>query len=244
VTESGVFAVFRDTDRLFYRQLFDAVFSTVPADLGIVVCRGPAAVHVCSGTASEVTLHVPAYDGDTLLSALLPLLPSTTQQRNCALPERRALLELLPQSLRQRLDAAHSSFGMVLHAEWGPCGLAVFLRHAESPPFSETDVPKFRAFEPLVALSVAEHLRRTELAGQSTDDANLQLDSCAEKLGRQERKIATLIANGYAVVNIAGITNLTEHTVRTYIRRIYKKLGVCNRAELVRCLLTGDRLAS
>ncbi|MET0595075.1 MAG: helix-turn-helix transcriptional regulator [Polyangiaceae bacterium] len=56
-------------------------------------------------------------------------------------------------------------------------------------------------------------------------------------LSARERSVARLLIKGYEPANIAAITGIAEHTVRTYIRRAYKKLGVCRRADLVRCLL-------
>ena len=57
-------------------------------------------------------------------------------------------------------------------------------------------------------------------------------------LSEQERMVARLLVRGYQPVNIAARTGVSENTVRTYIRRIYKKLRVSSRADLVRMLLT------
>jgi|SoiMethySBSTD1v2_1073268.scaffolds.fasta_scaffold04829_14 DNA-binding CsgD family transcriptional regulator len=59
-------------------------------------------------------------------------------------------------------------------------------------------------------------------------------------LSARERAVARLLIKGYEPANIAAITGIAEHTVRTYIRRAYKKLGVCRRADLVRRLLAPD----
>jgi DNA-binding CsgD family transcriptional regulator len=59
-------------------------------------------------------------------------------------------------------------------------------------------------------------------------------------LSARERSVARLLIKGYEPANIAAITGIAEHTVRTYIRRAYKKLGVCRRADLVRCLLAPE----
>jgi DNA-binding CsgD family transcriptional regulator len=59
-------------------------------------------------------------------------------------------------------------------------------------------------------------------------------------LSARERAVARLLIKGYEPANIAAITGIAEHTVRTYIRRAYKKLGVCRRADLVRRLLSPD----
>jgi DNA-binding CsgD family transcriptional regulator len=73
---------------------------------------------------------------------------------------------------------------------------------------------------------------RTAATTTSHDDTT---PSCA--LSKREQEIACLLVSGYAAVNVAAILSISEHTVRTYIRRLYRKLGVNNRAELVRqCL--------
>lgn len=52
-------------------------------------------------------------------------------------------------------------------------------------------------------------------------------------LSPREREIARLLANGYSLVNAAAILGLSDNTARTYLRRTYTKLGVCNRVQLV-----------
>jgi DNA-binding CsgD family transcriptional regulator len=58
-----------------------------------------------------------------------------------------------------------------------------------------------------------------------------------EGLSKREREIARLLVAGYSGVNVAAISGLSENTVRTYVRRLYAKLGVNNRADLVRKLV-------
>jgi DNA-binding CsgD family transcriptional regulator len=61
-----------------------------------------------------------------------------------------------------------------------------------------------------------------------------------EGLSRREREIARLLVAGYSGVNVAAIAGLSENTVRTYVRRLYGKLGVSNRADLVRKLVSPE----
>lgn len=61
-----------------------------------------------------------------------------------------------------------------------------------------------------------------------------------EGLSKREREIARLLVAGYSGVNVAAIAGLSENTVRTYVRRLYGKLGVNNRADLVRKLVTPE----
>jgi len=61
-----------------------------------------------------------------------------------------------------------------------------------------------------------------------------------EGLSKREREMARLLVAGYSGVNIAAIVGLSENTVRTYFRRLYAKLEVSNRADLVRKLVSPD----
>jgi DNA-binding CsgD family transcriptional regulator len=63
------------------------------------------------------------------------------------------------------------------------------------------------------------------------------LAGCASALAPRERQVARLLVDGYSNVNVAALCGVSSNTVRTLIRRVYRKLGVCNRAELVREML-------
>lgn len=59
-------------------------------------------------------------------------------------------------------------------------------------------------------------------------------DGESTKLSTRERQIAQLLATGYSTVNAAAILSLSENTIRTYVRRLYRKLEITNRADLTR----------
>jgi DNA-binding CsgD family transcriptional regulator len=65
-----------------------------------------------------------------------------------------------------------------------------------------------------------------------------------EGLSKREREIARLLVSGYSGVNVAALSGLSENTVRTYVRRLYGKLGVNNRADLVRKLVSPESASS
>jgi len=67
-----------------------------------------------------------------------------------------------------------------------------------------------------------------------------QKPAAMEGLSKREREIARLLVAGYSGVNVAAISGLSENTVRTYVRRLYAKLGVNNRADLVRKLVSPE----
>jgi DNA-binding NarL/FixJ family response regulator len=43
--------------------------------------------------------------------------------------------------------------------------------------------------------------------------------------------VLRLIAKGYKVPEAAGMLGLSPHTVSSYVREIYRKLGISSRAE-------------
>ena len=71
-----------------------------------------------------------------------------------------------------------------------------------------------------------------------------QRPAALEGLSKRERDIARLLIAGYSGVNVAAISGLSENTVRTYVRRLYSKLGVNNRADLVRKLMSPEPTSS
>lgn len=68
---------------------------------------------------------------------------------------------------------------------------------------------------------------------ESMSPSAFELAAMRYGLSAREREIAQLLIEGYAALNAAAILELSEHTVRTYVRRLYKKLNVSNRADLV-----------
>jgi len=51
-------------------------------------------------------------------------------------------------------------------------------------------------------------------------------------LSPRESDVASMAIQGYSVTNIAACLQLTENTVSTYLKRLYRKLRVSSRAEL------------
>lgn len=98
----------------------------------------------------------------------------------------------------------------------------------------------FQGLSQSTSSDVAPGAERPAVPGRSTDAKDARTRGL-EQLSPQERLVAGLLVNGYHVSNVAASTGLAHDTVRTYIRRIYRKLGVRNRADLVRTVLvTGD----
>jgi DNA-binding CsgD family transcriptional regulator len=50
-------------------------------------------------------------------------------------------------------------------------------------------------------------------------------------LTARERDVLRLIAKGYQAPEVADVLGLSRHTVRGYVRDVYRKLGISSRAE-------------
>jgi len=65
----------------------------------------------------------------------------------------------------------------------------------------------------------------------------------ANLLTKREEDLVRLVADGLSNRDIARQLNLSEHTVKNYVFRIFDKLGVSNRVELVLYALSNGRRA-
>lgn len=65
----------------------------------------------------------------------------------------------------------------------------------------------------------------------------LRLVSALDTLSPRERQVANLYADGATHKEIAKVAGLTPATTRHYLREAYAKLGVSNKAELVRLVV-------
>jgi DNA-binding CsgD family transcriptional regulator len=115
-------------------------------------------------------------------------------------------------------------------------------RRAGQSPFSEADLNRLDGLRSVIALAVVEHLRAVAAERKESEwRAPAQRGSGpasapSMRISRREREVGELLADGYSALNIAALTGLSEGTVRTYVRRLYRKLGVCSRVAMVRAM--------
>ena len=62
-------------------------------------------------------------------------------------------------------------------------------------------------------------------------------------LTKREEEIVRMLAEGLPNLEIAGALHLSPHTVKNHLFRIYEKLGISNRAELILYALSTKRAA-
>ncbi len=76
------------------------------------------------------------------------------------------------------------------------------------------------ALSPSIARRIMEHFQRTGPVESSDDD-----------LSDREKQTLALISRGYRNSDVANQLGIAESTVATHIKSIYRKLGICSRAE-------------
>jgi DNA-binding CsgD family transcriptional regulator len=107
-----------------------------------------------------------------------------------------------------------------------PLGLAALVRGPLEPPFLQEDCQQVEKLIPLVS----------SILWRENGHPQSELSPDTACLSEREREVSRLLVMGYSSVNVAAITGLSENTIKTYIRRVYQKLGVSNRTDLVRAL--------
>jgi DNA-binding CsgD family transcriptional regulator len=96
-----------------------------------------------------------------------------------------------------------------------------------SPRHDPAEMCRFRLGGTELAVIEEPHQHRT---------AEAPIDDLTRRLTGRELEIAVLVAQGLANKNIAWRLQISEWTVATYMRRIFCKLNVDSRAEMVfRC---------
>ena len=81
---------------------------------------------------------------------------------------------------------------------------------------------------------MSSHIARKVVQSFQGTGPRLQAE---EKLSHREQEVLNLLVKGYAYKQIAEQMSISMDTVRTYIRRIYEKLQVHSRTEVMTRLL-------
>jgi len=81
-----------------------------------------------------------------------------------------------------------------------------------------------------ISASIARHLlKKFNLGSRETADKLPKQTT----LSQQEVTVLRYLAKGFNCIDIAGLLDISHHTVSTYIKRIYRKLAVHSRGEAV-----------
>lgn len=83
---------------------------------------------------------------------------------------------------------------------------------------------------PSIAMRVLHHFRQADEPVAETATADPDIDEDV-RLTEREVDILRLIGKGYKAAEIARLLGITLNTVNTYVRDVYRKLGIGSRAE-------------
>ena len=86
------------------------------------------------------------------------------------------------------------------------------------------------ALSPSIALRVLRHFHAAPPAINVTRSTGLDGEP-PKQLTDREIDVLRLIAKGYKAPEVAPLLGITTHTVSSYVRDIYRKLGISSRAE-------------
>ncbi|WP_298933447.1 response regulator transcription factor [uncultured Ramlibacter sp.] len=106
--------------------------------------------------------------------------------------------------------------GYILKSQPGPVVMAQLQRIEIGEP----------ALSPSIALRMLRHFRASPGPAAAPE-----AQAPAVKLTEREADVLRLIAKGYRTTEAASLLGLTPSTVSSYVRDIYRKLGISSRAE-------------
>ena len=110
------------------------------------------------------------------------------------------------------------------------------LRFAPDAPFSEAEIEHAKLLQPLLEVALAPAWRREpalHAPPHALPDAQPHAPGAAPRLTHREEQIARLVRNGLSNKAIARDLALSQPTVKTHLLRMFRKLGVSSRTELV-----------
>jgi len=130
-----------------------------------------------------------------------------------------------------RADHGHVMIGPIVHSGKLVGGIA-FTRHRDYPAFDAQNLAD------LSALCLHLSSRLADLRAQPIAMTSLN----CKRLTPREAQIAELVAQGLTSAEIGAALWITENTVKQALKRMFRKLQVSSRAEMV-AQLSGSQLA-
>ncbi|MCF3948584.1 helix-turn-helix transcriptional regulator [Acidiphilium iwatense] len=120
-----------------------------------------------------------------------------------------------------------------------PCGFTAaysLMRKTGRSAFSESEMDRLRALEPIVREVVRSQWRQLDSAAPAAAlDGALEAAFtrfAQDDLTYQQRRIVQLILRGHSTLSISTIIGTTEGTVKIHRKNIYRRLGISSQSEL------------
>jgi DNA-binding CsgD family transcriptional regulator len=158
-------------------------------------------------------------------------------QRHAAVHEEMILPRGVWQSICPRADHGHVMAGPIVNQGQLVGGIA-FTRHRDASAFNADDLADLSALCLHLSTRLAELRSKPfvpELAGSESTS------SVKNRLTPREMQIAELVAQGLTNAQIGQSLWITEHTVKQALKRMFRKLEISSRAELVARIAQASR---
>ncbi|MBD2463120.1 LuxR family transcriptional regulator [Oscillatoria sp. FACHB-1407] len=161
-------------------------------------------------------------------------------ERHAAVHEEMILPRGVWQSICPRADHGHVMVGPIVNQGQLVGGIA-FTRHCDAPAFNTDNLTDLSALSLHLSTRLAE-LRSNPISGLTGSEVASLVET---RLTPREMQIAELVAQGLTNAEIGTALWITEHTVKQALKRMFRKLKVSSRAELVaRLAKSGQTLAA
>ncbi|MBD1851698.1 helix-turn-helix transcriptional regulator [Cyanobacteria bacterium FACHB-502] len=109
-------------------------------------------------------------------------------------------------------------------------GGIAFTRHRDAPAFNADDLADLSALCLHLSTRLAELRSKPIISELASSNAT---SSVKDRLTLREMQIAELVAQGLTNAQIGAALWITEHTVKQALKRMFRKLEISSRAELV-----------
>lgn len=150
-------------------------------------------------------------------------------QRHTAVHDEVVLPPGVWKTICPRADHGHVLTGpIILRGEL--VGGAAFTRHRQADAFSAEDLADLSA----LCLHLSSQLRTLR---QQAQTQTIPLAAPSDTLTPREREIAALVAQGLTNKSIGQALWITENSVKQALKRMYRKLAVSSRVEMVAKLI-------
>ena len=157
-------------------------------------------------------------------------------QRHAVVHEEMVLPPGVWQTICPRPDHGHVMLGPVVSRSQLVGGIA-FTRHRDTPAFSAENLADLSALCLHLSTRLAELRAASQIPQGAQSVGGLSRDLKAspgeKRLTPREGQIAELVAQGLTNAQIGTALWITEHSVKQALKRMFRKLEVSSRAELV-----------
>jgi DNA-binding NarL/FixJ family response regulator len=118
-----------------------------------------------------------------------------------------------------------------------------FYRGNEHGPFDDAAIAVMEAFAPLVVQAVRLHYTGHAVTQNLAEVMLARLARCSPALTKRDLDVARSLLAGHSNEGLAQHLGLTLTSARTYVKRLYRKLGIAGQRELLGLLMEPEQRA-